>query len=372
MKLELKSPLTHFVYGAGVAQPVERGAVNPFDAYDSDFTQRMTSLLDWSYGRSYALSRNPFSVIREEDIKEFLKYAKVRYSKDYYGDITRYLINYGYLEMLMRDDLSSFAAKIQKETRRVRKKVFEVLGSLSKYLNGKYNTEAFSEYIKRIRNFIGIKWSYKPTGLYLVTLGEVKKALEIAIENDVHTYIKIWFLVISGTRPIYTRMITWDNIVVKDDVAYAYIGRVEGTKRTYIAALTLNLASTTLKFKGIFKKPFSTFREREWYTLKAIKSEVPHWNYYALRHLNANMLLLGGLSEAEIDFLQGRTDISAVRKQLQLSATVGRVLRRHYLHLDEEEILREVLKRHNNAVKIIDVYAYELFLKYAEYSRVKH
>ena len=29
MKLELKSPLTHFVYGAGVAQPVERGAVNP-------------------------------------------------------------------------------------------------------------------------------------------------------------------------------------------------------------------------------------------------------------------------------------------------------------------------------------------------------
>ena len=235
------------------------------------------------------------------------------------------------------DDPIEFAEIISEVSGNVRHKIFKTISNFCKYLDLRYGLETHTYWLS-LRKKLGFKWAGEYQKGVSVSLEEAVKAIELAIEESKAVAIRIWFLAVSGSRPIYLKFMSWNNIANINNYYYVYIGREKSTKRAYIAALTPNLYKVLMKFKERGKHtPFGVSRDHEYKALKRIREVIPHFRYYALRHFNATYLLIKGLMKEEIDFLQGRAPIS--------------VLQRYYLHLDEKQILQLLLDKHNKAFR---------------------
>ena len=283
---------------------------------------------------------NPFSQLDlEKEVKEFIAWMdeaaeKGKFSRKYVSDFKRYIRYAEYLKDIL--ELSNelpLSPDLQG-------KILKTLSNFAKFLDKKYGTDGlFHDFIIKLRRKLGLKWCRRePEGIHiLLSFNDVVEAVRIARKVSFSVALKIYALAASGLRPIELKEITWDRI---SDNGLAFVGKKKGTKRSNFMFIPPKLLSILKQVRESKSKPFGISREYEFVAISKIREKIPHFNYYSLRHFNATYLGMKGLTDAKIDFIQGRASIT--------------VLRRHYLHMDDRAILMALKREYDEAIKELD------------------
>ncbi|WP_180385538.1 integrase [Pyrodictium delaneyi] len=183
-------------------------------------------------------------------------------------------------------------------------------------------------------------WAKTEAGGTGVSLEEALEAIRIAWGVDPRYALYLALLLITGLRPVELRSVKRSGQILP--LVFAIEKPSTTTKRHSYAFLTPTALGLRDKLLGRYEKLVFWRREVEYEALKAIRERLPGFRPYALRALNAELLLRGGVPEAIIDYIQGRAPET--------------VLRKHYLHkqMTRQEMLLDILGQHNKALRDVD------------------
>ncbi len=173
-----------------------------------------------------------------------------------------------------------------------------------------------------------------------VGLEEALEAIRIAWSVEPKYALYLILLLVTGLRPSELRSVKRSGQVLP--LIFSIEKPNTATKRHSYAFLTPTSLELRDKVLGRYERLVFWRREIEYKALKGIRESLPGFRPYALRALNAELLLRGGVPEAIIDYIQGRAPET--------------VLRKHYLHkqMTRQEMLLDILDQHNKALKDVD------------------
>ncbi len=179
-----------------------------------------------------------------------------------------------------------------------------------------------------------------------VSLEEALDAIHIAAGYSRDYALYLAAILVTGLRPHEVRGLRWSMQVLPQVFRLEKRSRL---KRAYHAFLTPNLYTMLLEARRD-DRLVRYRRETEYHVLKKIRRVYLAFRPYELRALNTALLFKAGLPEPLIKYMHGWAPES--------------VLRRHYLdkHLGLEEMLEDLLVKHNQALQQVDERLQELGL----------
>ena len=113
------------------------------------------------------------------------------------------------------------------------------------------------------------------------------------------------------------------------------------TKRAYYAFFTRRIWELLKQLRKPWQERVVAYRrEYEHKCLKRIRQEIPWFEPYQLRHLNATILVLRNMPSDLVNFIQGRAQED--------------ILMRYYAHLDLKMALRELREQLSERLEDVD------------------
>ncbi|MEM4976596.1 MAG: integrase [Desulfurococcaceae archaeon] len=184
-------------------------------------------------------------------------------------------------------------------------------------------------------------WIHKEVDLEdSISLEEALDAIKVAtsVSRDYSLYLAT--LLVTGLRPHEVRSLRWSSEVIPQVIK---VEKVSRTKRAYYAFLTPNLYLELIKeAKEEGGRVVHYRREIEYLALKEIRTKIPSFRPYSLRALNTTLLVKAGVPQPVIEFIHGWAPRN--------------IMRLHYLdkQLTQKEMLKDILQKHNQALKEVD------------------
>ena len=191
-------------------------------------------------------------------------------------------------------------------------------------------------------------WIHKEVDLEdSISLEEALDAIKVAtsVSRDYSLYLAT--LLVTGLRPHEVRSLRWSSEVIPQVIQ---VEKVSKTKRAYYAFLTPNLYLELIKeARDVGDKVVRYRRETEYLTLKEVKAKIPSFRPYQLRALNTALLVKAGVPQPVIEFIHGWAPRN--------------IMRLHYLdkQLTQKEMLKDILQKHNQALKEVDEKLQQIF-----------
>jgi len=184
-------------------------------------------------------------------------------------------------------------------------------------------------------------WTHKEVDLEdSISLEEALDAVRVAAGASRDYSLYLATLLVTGLRPHEVRSLRWSNEVIPQVIK---VEKASRTKRAYYAFLTPNLYLELIKeARDVGGRVVHYRRETEYLVLKEIRTKIPSFRPYSLRALNTALLVKAGVPQPVIEFIHGWAPRS--------------VMRLHYLdkQLTQKEMLKDILQKHNQALKEVD------------------
>ncbi len=176
-----------------------------------------------------------------------------------------------------------------------------------------------------------------------IALEEAFEAVKIAWSVEPRYALYLVLLLVTGLRPSELRAARRDKPLAP--LVFEIEKPQTTTKRHSYAFLTPAALELRDKLLGSGYDRLAWYRrQKEHECLKVVREKLPSFRPYDLRALNAQLLIMNGVPVPVANYIQGRAPED--------------VLRRHYLdkQLTREEIILDVLKRHNQALRDVDTW----------------
>ena len=239
----------------------------------------------------------------------------------------RYVRKYGHILNMQKMERLKILMSMKP---RLRGWVLDAFGNYGKFLDdfmGDLN-EDFSYYDLIRRLLKGIKRERVITLPKVPSFNDLVKFYKCISDERVRIYFL--FRIFSGLRHKDLQLVTIDKFKVIDDVAVAWIGKLEHHKRSMFCIVPVEVLESARSL-GIVKVTMKKIRLHESWKETSIRSGIPI-KPSDLRKFTATYLITRGLSREDVDLIQGRSirSIVAYTHYIELKRYVEESLIRKY------------------------------------------